>query len=34
MRNKLAEVLYNFSKKDKKIAVVSADISPAGKWQS
>ena len=31
MRNKLAEVLYNFSKKDKKIAVVSADISPAGK---
>ena len=31
MRNKFAEVLYNFSKKDKKIAVVSADISPAGK---
>tara|TARA_B110000008_G_scaffold269676_1_gene299179 strand:- start:840 stop:1769 length:930 start_codon:yes stop_codon:yes gene_type:complete len=31
MRNKLAEVLYNLSKKDKKITVVSADISPAGK---
>ncbi len=31
MRNKLAEILYNISKKDKKIAVISADISPAGK---
>ncbi len=31
MRNKLAEVLYKFSKVDKRITVVSADISPAGK---
>ena len=31
MRNKFAEVLYKFSKKNKKIRVVAADISPAGK---
>ena len=31
MRNKFAEVLYNISKKDKRIRVVAADISPAGK---
>ncbi len=31
MRNKLAEILYKFSKTDKKITVISADISPAGK---
>ncbi len=31
MRNKLAETLYRFSKTDKKITVISADISPAGK---
>ena len=30
MRNKFAEVLYNYSKKNSKIRVV-ADISPAGK---
>jgi transketolase len=31
MRNKLAEVLYKLSKKNKKIRVVAADISLAGK---
>ena len=31
MRNKFAEILYNLSKKNKKIRVVAADISPAGK---
>ena len=31
MRNKFAEVIYKFSKKNKKIKVVTADISPAGK---
>ena len=31
MRNKFAEVLYRASKKDSKIRVVAADISPAGK---
>tara|TARA_Y100000768_G_C23958923_1_gene674244 strand:+ start:861 stop:1784 length:924 start_codon:yes stop_codon:yes gene_type:complete len=31
MRNKFAEVLYNLSKKNKKIRVVAADISPSGK---
>ena len=31
MRNKFAEVLYNISKKNNKIRVVAADISPAGK---
>jgi transketolase len=31
MRNKFAEVLYKISKKNKKIRVVAADISPAGK---
>ena len=31
MRNKFAEVLYNFSKRDNKIRVVAADISPSGK---
>jgi len=31
MRNKFAEVIYKYSKKNKKIRVVAADISPAGK---
>ena len=31
MRNKFAEVLYKYTKKNKKIRVVAADISPAGK---
>ena len=31
MRNRFAEVLYNYSKKNNKIRVVAADISPAGK---
>lgn len=31
MRNKFAEVLFKLSKKDKKIRVVAADISPEGK---
>ena len=31
MRNKFAEVLFNLSKKNKKIRIVAADISPSGK---
>ena len=31
MRNKFAETLFNLSKKNNKIRVVAADISPAGK---
>ena len=31
MRNKFAEVIYKYSKKNSKIRVVAADISPAGK---
>ncbi len=30
MRNKLADVIYNFGLKDKKVCVLVADISPAG----
>ena len=33
MRNNFAEALYNEAKKDKKICVVVADISPAGSMQ-
>ena len=30
MRNKFAEVFYNLGKKDKKLCLIVADISPAG----
>ena len=30
MRDKFAEVIYKFGKKNKQIAVLVADISPAG----
>lgn len=33
MRNTFAETLYQFAKKDKKISIVVADISPAGSME-